>query len=45
MKDIRQTQNISMNYALNYLQDTDYLFPTDRNHLSSMIKFKQIIFW
>lgn len=45
MKDIRQTQNISMNYALNYLQDTDYLSSTDTNHQSSVIKFKQIIFW
>lgn len=44
MKDIRQTQNISMKYALNYLKDTGYLSSTDRNHLPSVIKSKQIIF-
>ena len=44
MKDIRQTQNISIKYALNYLTDGDYLSSMDRNYLSSMIKFKQINF-
>lgn len=44
MKKIRQTQNISMKYALNYLTDRDYLSSMDRNYLSSMIKFKEINF-
>lgn len=44
MEDIRQIQNLSMKYAFDYLKDTDYLSSMDRNHLSSVIKFKQIIF-